>query len=93
MLLYTHMREREREREMTWCDDRDNFVIEQDWDSGVVQLWISRHLVYVLKKKKKRREKEEKKVNYVERDFFYVLLEMNEVEAKIVLFFEFLILT
>ena len=78
---------------MTWCDDRDNFVIEQDWDSGVVQLWISRHLVYVLKKKKKRREKEEKKVNYVERDFFYVLLEMNEVEAKIVLFFEFLILT
>ena len=79
---------------MTWCDDRDNFVIEQDWDSGVVQLWISRHLVYVLKKRKKKmREKEGKKVNYVERDFFYVLLEMNEVEAKIVLFFVFLILT
>ena len=79
---------------MTWCDDRDNFVIEQDWDSGVVQLWISRHLVYVLKKKKKKKgEKGGKKVNYVERDFFYVLLEMNEVEAKIVLFFVFLILT
>ena len=85
---------------MTWCDDRDNFVIEQDWDSGVVQLWIWRHLVYVLKKrkkkkkkKKKKREKGGKKVNYVERDFFYVLLEMNEVEAKIVLFFVFLILT
>ena len=39
------------------------------------------------------REKEGKKVNYVERDFLYVLLEMNEVEAKIVLFFVFLILT
>jgi len=43
--------------------------------------------------KKKMREKEGKKVNYVERDFFYVLLAMNEVEAKIVLFFVFLILT
>ena len=45
------------------------------------------------KKKKRKREKGGKKVNYVERDFFYVLLEMNEVEAKIVLFFVFLILT